>query len=454
MRFGACTVALAVLAGCQTYARKPLDSQAHRSAWAARSVDDENMGQYAARLGLALPPSSSLAPGEEVTLAAAEVVALAYNADLRSARARAAVALASAENAGLWDDPAVSLDALRIVESVPEPWVIGGAVGFTIPLSGRLRVEKARAAAEHALALARVSEQEWSTVTALRSKWVEWSEARLRADLLRDLLARVDAIVEIVDRLEEARALSRLEGRLFRLERASRQSEWALTVARADQLELDLKSLMGVAPEAPITLRAQLATPPVDPDTDLFMILEERSPALAVRRAAYEVAEDALHLEIRKQHLDLQIGPAAEWEEGQNRIGLGAGLVLPLLNANRQGIATARAEREAARIEYESLHEQLVSACRRARRQHEAAAAAREAIERDLLPLAEAQIADERRLADLGELNVLLSLESIVRAHETKVQLIEARVAEAQAAVRLQDLLGPPTSASTKETQP
>jgi hypothetical protein len=72
----------------------------------------------------------------------------------------------------------------------------------------------------------------------------------------------------------------------------------------------------------------------------------------------------------------------------------------------------------------------------------------------DLLPLAEAQIADERQLAELGEINVLLTLESVVRAYETKVQLINARLAEAQAVFRLQELLGPEPIALEMETQP
>jgi outer membrane protein TolC len=443
-------LALLALIGCQSYSRVPLDSAAHYSEWAARSPDSESVREYAARLG-AEPPTQS---ADGLALASGELVALAFNPELRRARARAAVALANAENAGLWDDPNLSVDVLRVTESIPDPWVIGGVIGFTIPLSGRLPVERALASAEHEVELRRVAEEEWSTVVALRSIWAEWSAARLRADLIRDLLQRVETIVSIVDRLEAAQSLSRLEGRLFRMERASRRSELLLLDSRAEQLEFQLKSLMGLVPEAAVTLLPQVAGESPRDNKDAFAAIERWNPVLATHRAAYEAAEQSLHLEVRKQYPDLQIGPAYEWDEGQNKIGLGAGLPLPLLNANRQGIAIARAERDAARVQYQSSLEQLVSMYRQARSQYEASAASRHSIEMDLLPLAEAQIADERQLAELGEINVLLTLESVVRAYETKVQLINARLAEAQAVFRLQELLGPEPIALEMETQP
>lgn len=429
---------LVALAGCQSYAPMPLDPQAHHAEWASRSPDSESVREFAARLGQAPPQIGA----EGLRLADAEIVALCFNPTLRQARARAAVAMANSEYAGLWDDPSVSFDLLRIVESVPEPWTIGGALSFTIPISGRLPAEKSLASAEYDLELRRVAQAEWDTVMTVRSTWAQWSAAQLQAELMRELIERVDSIVSVVDRLERAQSLSRLEGRLFRMESAGRRSDLLLLDAQADQLEYELKSLLGLMPDAPVKLLPQVASASAVEDIDGNM-LEERNPELAALRAAYEVAEKNLLVEVRKQYPDLQIGPAYEWDDGQSKIGFGAGIPLPLLNANRQGIAVARAERDAARAAYEAAVEQLVSASMQRARHYHATASARQSIEHDLLPLAEAQIADERRIAELGELNVLLTLESIVRVHETKVRLIDARLAEAQAAFDLQALLGP-----------
>jgi outer membrane protein TolC len=444
--------ALACLAGCQSYEAKPLDLDAHVQEWAARSIDSQSVREYAE----ALAAPVELEAGDASTLARpeAEIIAMVFNGDLRSRRAAAATALAAAEHAGLWDDPGLSLDVLRITESVPDPWVIGGMVGFTIPLSGRLPVEKALANAEHELALRRVAEAEWEVIAGLRSAWARWSAARLRSDLLREFIARVEAIVGIVERLEEAQAISRLEARLFRMELASRRSELVAAEASAAELELEVKSIMGLTPDAAVELDPDLAGDEIGVLEDAIAALDARNPGVAVTRAAYEVAEQRFHLEIRKQYPDLQIGPAYEWDEGQNKIGLGAGLPLPLFNANRQGIAAAAAAREAARIEHEAALERAVSKHRQAEQRHGASAAARSMIERELLPLAEAQIEDERRLAELGELNVLLTLESLVRANETKAQLIEARLAEVLAAGQVRELRGPEPRVRPEEAHP
>lgn len=444
-----CGLALVALAGCQTYSPMPLDGEAHRIEWAARSPESESVRAYAERVAAPFAPSAG-----GLHLADAEIVALVFNPALRKARAGAAVALANSENAGLWDDPTLSFDILRVTESIPDPWVIGGMLGFTIPLSGRLPVERALASAEHELELRRVAEAEWAMVATLRSTWTEWSATRLRVDLIRDLLERIDAIVVIVERLEAAQSMSRLEGRLFRMERASRRSELLLTESRAEQLRYQLKSLMGLTPEADIALLAQITSDPLQEHSDPLTDLERSNPALAAHRAAYAVAEHNLHLEIRRQYPDLQIGPAYEWDEGQNKVGLGLGLPLPLLNANRQAIAVARAERDGARTDFEVALEEMASAYRQARSQYAATRAARVAIEQDLLPLAEAQIADERRLSELGEMNALLTLESVVRAYETKVQLTDARLAEAQASFALRQLFGPQSPAIGLEFQP
>lgn len=453
IRFLVMATWLALLAGCATYAPKPLDSAAHLMEWRERSENAEAVRAFADRLGSA--PDADHADG--TTLARAEIVALVFSPELRAERAKADVAQAMAEHAGRWDDPSLSFDLMHVLQNVPDPWVIGGMVSFTLPLSGRLTAEKAAANSEHELALRRVAETEWRIVSELRSTWAQWSAARLHAEQLDELIARIDDIVMVVDRLEQAAALSRLEGRLFRMERAARRSERVLVQAQAEQLELELKSLMGLVPDAPIRLLPQVVAADADALVlqDAFELLETRSPALATLRAAHDVAEGKLQVEVRKQYPDVQLGPAYEWDEGQSKIGFGAGIPLPVFNANRQGIAAAEAERHSARVAYETAHERLVSRLAQARSRWQASRAAREMIESELLPLAEAQINDERRIAELGELNVLLTLESVVRAHDTKSQLVSARLAEAEAGYAVLELLGPnPIAPSGEEMLP
>ncbi len=62
-------------------------------------------------------------------------------------------------------------------------------------------------------------------------------------------------------------------------------------------------------------------------------------PAIRRRAAEYEVAEASLRLEVRRQYPDIQLGPALGMEDGQGRGGVGFSVPLPILNANRRGIA-------------------------------------------------------------------------------------------------------------------
>jgi outer membrane protein TolC len=440
----AIAIAACAAAGCQSYTPRPLDDESHMLQWQSRRVDSDEIKAFAESLAQA-GDVTSLDVADGVSLGEAHVVALAYNADLRDARARAAVALAGAEYAGLWDDPVLDVDVLHILESVPNPWVIGAAVGFTVPLSGRLDVEKSLARAEHELALREVIEREWAIAADLRRSWLAWSVAHLQAELNTQLLQRIEAMIQIVERLEEAGALTRLESRLFRLERASRETDRIRFEAEAARLEVEIKSLMGLLPDAPVTL---LPTVVLGENWRPSEGVERRetllrNPALASSRAAYDAAEHALHLEVRRQYPDITLGPAVERDEDQSKIGFIFGLPIPILNANRRGIAEAGARRDHERIAYERKLEQLVSALSAAEIQWRAAKRVREQIEQIAIPLIEEQLAEHQQLADMGQLDTLLTLETLIRAQEAKSQLVEARLDEALALNRIGELIGP-----------
>ncbi|MCC7159848.1 MAG: hypothetical protein IT281_09940, partial [Ignavibacteria bacterium] len=189
--------ALALSAGCQSYEPAPLDLPAHRAAWLARGADAPGAREFAARLsaGGADRPFDA---ADGLELREAEAVALFFNPDLRVARLRAGVAAATAENAGLWDDPVLSVDTMRVLESVEEPWKIFASIGLTLPISGRLGAEKERAGAEHSAELVRIAAEEWGVRVALRMAWAEWSGLVAKRDATREFLGRLEQVAGIV----------------------------------------------------------------------------------------------------------------------------------------------------------------------------------------------------------------------------------------------------------------
>lgn len=138
-----------VVPGCQTYKAKPLDLDGYGDALRERlaaleSIRAEDREAFNEEQGL--PESFDLT--DDVTYAEGEVIALFYNADIRRSRARAGVTEATRETAGLWEDPVFGFDGAQIF-SPTSGFDYGFTLGITLPVSGRLGVERDAASAEH-----------------------------------------------------------------------------------------------------------------------------------------------------------------------------------------------------------------------------------------------------------------------------------------------------------------
>ena len=329
----ALALAASAFAGCQSYVPRPLDPAAHRDAWHARTLEAGSLEAFLERLERgAEAEENAFDPRDGVNLDEARLVALVFNPELRLARLRAERSARSAEHAGRWPDPELSLSVLRITESVPDRWVVTPALGFTIPLSGRLAAERDRADAASVAALERAREAEWSVLRALAAAWIEWSALRQRAAETERLVQALDVLVRTSADLARRGELPSTEATLFAVEQAQQRNRLLRLSGEVDAGEQALRSLMGLAPEAPLALQPSL-TPRADaaPDEATPARLAERNPSLARLRAEYAVAEETLRREVNKQVPDLALGPQFESDEGQSRIGLVAGIPLPVL---------------------------------------------------------------------------------------------------------------------------
>ncbi len=433
------TVSVAFLTGCQFYQPSPLDASGHAGTWRKHGPADEKVRDFARRLEPTAPRSVTFNPGDGLTLAEGEVVALVYNPDLRVARLRAGVAQGTAAHAGRWDDPELSIDVLKVTQSVPNSWIVGAALSLTIPISGRLAVEKSKANAEHHSELARVAEEEWKTLRDLRRAWLSWSADRLRLEQTERIVSSLDSVVETTGKLAEAGELPRTESALFKIEQESRKADIARLRGRVKEGEQEIRSLMGIAPSAPASLTPTLSAA----DGKGGGNLAETNPTLIRLQSNYEVAELTLLREIRKQFPDLELGPNFEDDQGQSKIGVIGAIPIPIFNSNKGGIAAARAEREVARAAYETELERTQGRLAATRARLEGNRSRRQSIDSNVVPLVDRQIDDARHLLEIGEGGSLVLLESLVRAHQAKLDLIEARFDESATQNEIRHLLGP-----------
>lgn len=489
-RFGAWILALGLLmTGCQSYQRKPLELANYASEWADRSLDIESIQDYANTIASPKADDTSFNSADGLSLGEAEAVALHFNPRIRLSRAQAEVPLASAKEAGWWPDPQLETEVLRFlnrgkktkfrfdgpsvdgintgvlgsngfnpggIESTPpgyrrtggdfidDPWIVGASLTFTVPIFGRLAVEKDLKWTEYNASWRRILVAEWELLTNVRESWLNWSTLHERVHVTREYIEKLEDIADIAGQLSKAGELKPTEARVLRIELASQRTKLRTLQNDAEQARIKVFSLLGVRPDAPVTLVPQVMVSSVDfaPEGRESQLLENH-PRIKAALADYEAAEQALRLEIRLQYPDLQIGPSFSFEEGFSRLGLGMGFPIPLWNRNRQGIAQAIAEREATRVRAEAEVELVMSELAQVESRLDYAVQQRQFVLRDVVPLVQKQVEDSRTLLKLGEVDVLLLRDALTSSLETKLEVLDATLAEARAANVLTQMLRP-----------
>jgi outer membrane protein, heavy metal efflux system len=441
VRFTGIAASLALITGCQTYDPKPLDLRLHSQHWYERTPSSEDVEKFVLRLKDAdSSQGDSFDPSDGLTLKEGEVVSLVFNPDLRTARLRAKIYEAKAPFAGLWQDPTYNLNILKITETIPDPWYISSSLSLTIPISGRLKAEKSLAAAEVVAQWQQVAETEWNVIRNLRESWLSWSALKLKKDQTEEIVHQLEQIVETTQLLADAGELLKTESLLFVIERDSRRAELDQLIAVLSESEQNVRSLLGLSPAAPLELH-----PAKNIQAGNFedALSADRSPTLVRLQRDYEVAENVLLREIRKQYPDLTIGPQAETDAGQSRIGFVGGIPLPIINSNKGGIAEAKAKRELSQAAYETAFERLAGKLNALHARITGIESRRRMMETTIVPMIDQQVSDAYRLLELGEGGVLVLLESLVRAFEMKLKLIDTQLEADLTYNEIQFIVGP-----------
>lgn len=356
------------LAGCASFAPKPLSPQATATAFDARSLTDPGLEHYlAAHLHRAL--SSPTWDLNKLTLAA-----LYYHPDLAVARAQQHVAEAGVRvsrqqpNPSLGFTPEYNFDAV----SGMSPWILGWVLNFPIETAGRRGYRETQAAYQRDAARFHVAEVAWQVRSQVRSRMLACDAALHEQAILKQMLALRENLLHAMQR------------RLAAGEAAQPEVD-AEQAALAD-VRLQLDRARGRTAAAQVALGAAVGVPvaALDSVKISFDALNQplsaaQIPPPAVRRAAltnradllaalarYAASQSALQLEIARQYPDLQIGPGYKWDQGANKWSLGISLTLPLFNLNQGQIAQARAQRELAAARFIALQVRDIAQTERA----------------------------------------------------------------------------------------
>jgi outer membrane protein TolC len=151
-----------------------------------------------------------------VGLAQAKKIALLYNPTMRAARLNARVPVVSATQAGLLDDPELGIDVTRLVQFADNPWTVGSSLAMTLPLSGRLALERQTATAEGSAALVEAWTIEQQVLHQLELEWIEGASTRRAIEEANQAHRQIDEVVEITNRLESVGEMITAEAVAFR----------------------------------------------------------------------------------------------------------------------------------------------------------------------------------------------------------------------------------------------
>ncbi|MFK2903093.1 TolC family protein [Dyella ginsengisoli] len=344
---GLSALAFTLLAGCATYRPLPLPA-GHGAA---------SVGQLSAPLpARAWLPGHRFDPADGLDVTELATLAVANNPDLRSKRDALGVARAQAFAAGLLPDPQLDLGA-DFPRSNAADLTTGYSAGISADL-GALLTRSSRVAAAR-------SQAQQVNLDLLWAEWQTVAQARLLFEQVTTLQARQvrlqrerDAVAPLVRQVQAALRAGNLthdaaSAGLNAL--ADVRQRLADNAVALHQVEADLHALLGLAPDASITLvgppwQAEPAPAAVRQALD---DLPRRRPDLLALQAGYASKEAELRGAIRAQFPAITLGfNTARDTSAVYTNGVTLGITLPLFDRNRGNIAVATATRQQLRDDY------------------------------------------------------------------------------------------------------
>jgi len=430
------------IVGCQSYEPAPLNIDSFRHSLEKRLVDIEPVNAFAHRIAHKNGKPSEFNILDGISPEEGEVIALFYNPELRIARLQSGVALANYETAGLWEDPVFGFDGAEIT-SPSAPFEFGLMANFTIPISGRLKVEKEHAGSAYETKLREVINAEWNVRAELRSHWALWTAATMQVQLINEVVEQLERIIKIAYSLVEVGEINRVEHRLLQVELANNKVQATEAILQLLKTEIKLLAIMGLPPEGAEFLLPEFPTINKTEVDDETTRLIDANTELAIQFAKYQTAEESLRLEIKKQYPDIVIGSGYGSEFNNHRVLFGLSIPLSIWNRNQAGIANARTRREVARAEAETTFARLFRELTLANTTLLVKQTQRSFFKDEIVPMLAEQTRDNENIVALGEVDTFILLETVTRQHEAKSRLLELQVAELNAAITIHRILGP-----------
>jgi outer membrane protein TolC len=441
---------LSILAsGCVSYQEQSIDPKDVSRTW--MEIGPREATQFRNQSSKSSDSDYNLSDG--ISLKEAEVTALFYNPLISASRIRSGLPEVQRKYAKLWDDPELDVDGEYFSSKQDDPLNYSGGLSLTIPLSGRLDIQKE--IAKETLNAKKISllAEEWALIIEVRERWVERGFLLEKTRVLKELIADLEAAIKLVPQFRAAKVATIVDEQNLLIEKEGLNDHLRQLQLEVQQNKLIILSLMGLHPEADWILNVE------DKEIDGAVVAEREedifsNPEIKKILSQYEVAQLRLKLAIRRQVPDLKLGLGAGAEEGTSLMAFGIGLShLPFFNKNRMEIAESKIERKAQGKEVLTGIQNLLNKKASARQRLKSTEERVKHMEAKLVPLVNKQLKDAMRLTKLGELNIFLLVEAIQKKGEVKLSLIETQVEKSYANLQVLALNGPIFTSNTSATE-
>jgi len=351
----------ATFTGCVRYRARPLAAAKAAADFESRSFSDAGL-----RVFLETNRVAGEWPRRTWELDSLTLAAFYFSPELDVARAQWGTAQAGLRTAGQRPNPTVTASPqYNTTTLTPSPWI--AAVNLDIPIETAGKRGHRLAQAQHLSDAAKlnIATTAWQVRGRLRRALVDFYAASEQQDLLAAQQKAQEESVKLLEAQLAAGAVSPAEVTRERIaldttrlaahdaKRQRAESRVALAeaigvpVGAVDSVEISFVGLDRVPPDldAPAARRQAVLN---------------RADVLAAL-SAYAAAEAALRLEVAKQYPDIHLNPGYEYDQGDNKWGVGLSLELPMLNHNQGPIAEAEARRAESAAKFNALQARVLA---------------------------------------------------------------------------------------------
>lgn len=355
-------------AGCTPFQPHPISASGMADAFGSRTLDRPELHAYLATNGVAVTDPRMCWSLSSLTLAA-----FFYHPDLAVARAQMEIAQGEAEQAAERPNPTFNVapgyNTTRN-SGVPSYWLADVALSIPIETAGKRGRRVAQCRQLTQAARMNIAQTAWQIRMGVHKSLLSLYSARETEKTTDELLEIRKEIAALTTAQSEAGELSKTEAARDRIqEDAARIAQLRAQHESASQ-RVALAAAIGVPAHALSGITFDFCDV-CEPPTHLPSAEIRRSSLLAradllSSLAEYEAAQCALQLEIAKQYPDLDLGPAYQYDQGDNKWAFGLTFTLPIFSRNRGAILAADARRKELAAKCEALQARVIGEVERA----------------------------------------------------------------------------------------